>query len=223
MTTPRRKSTRKRATVDRIESDPKDPRLARIMLEGTTRSVATVGRELLSTLGIREGIAWTAQLEERVRAVQAERDARSHALSMLARSSQSAESIRRALLRRGVLAEIVESTVKSLVADRWIDEESHAALRADRLSAARPGASEAHLSEALEHEGIIEPLAVREARRVAGGADSAARALSLARAAIKRRGRRTVVAVAQSLIRKGFDASIIKDAMRREGFDCDEE
>jgi len=223
MTATRRPTTRKQPIIERIETDPKDPRLARIMVGGATRSVATVGRETLSALGVREGIRWTAQLETRVRNAQAERDARSHALAMLARASQSAESIRRGLLRRRVAQDIVERTVESLVADRWIDEEAHAALRADRLSTSRPGACEAHLTEALGNEGITEPLALREARRVAGSAESAARALLLARTALQRRGRRTAVAVAQSLARKGFDPSIIADAMRREGHDCDAE
>lgn len=223
MTAARRPSARKQPLIERIETDPKDPRLARIMVAGAPRSVAIVGRETLTALGVREGIRWTVQLEARVRSVQAEREARSCALAMLARASQSAESIRRALLRRRVTAEVVERTVASLVADRWIDEEAHAALRADRLSAARPGACETHLMEALGNEGIPESLALREARRVAGSADSAARALSLARTALQRRGRRTAMAVAQSLVRKGFDPSIIADAMRREGFDCDAE
>lgn len=223
MTAPRPTRTRKQAIIERIETDPKDPRLARIKIAGTSRCVATVGRETLTGLGIREGIRWTSQLQTRVRSAQAERDARSHALAMLARASQSAESIRRALLRRSIPSDIVERTVASLVADRWIDEEAHASLRADRLSASQPGACETHLMQALGNEGIVESLAVREARRVAGSAESAARALSLARSALQRRGRRTALAVAQSLARKGFDPTIIADAMRREGFDCDVE
>jgi len=221
MTTARRTASRKQALIDRIESDPKDPRFARLFLAGAKRPEITVGREVLAALGIREGSRWTIQVQSRVRTAQAERDARSHALAMLARASQSAESIRRALLRRRIAEDIVERTVKSLVADRWIDEEAHAALRADRLAASRPGACEAYVNEALTQEGICEGFAQREAHRVAGSAESSARALSIARTALQRRGRRTALAVAQSLLRKGLDPSIIADAMRREGFDCD--
>jgi SOS response regulatory protein OraA/RecX len=221
MTTARRTASRTKALIDRIESDPRDPRLARIFLVGAKRVETTVGREVLAALGIREGSRWTTQLQSRVRNAQVEREARSHALAMLARASQSAESIRRALLRRRIAGDIVERTVESLVADRWIDEEAHAALRADRLSVSRPGACEAHLSEALTQEGICEQLAQREAHRIAGSAESAAHALSIARTALQRRGRRTALAVAQSLLRRGLDPSIIADAMRREGFDCD--
>ncbi|MBM4008041.1 MAG: hypothetical protein FJ285_00405 [Planctomycetes bacterium] len=223
MTLARRTNRQKASMIERIATDPKDPRLARILVAGGKRAVAIVGRETLAALGVREGIRWTAQLETRVHRAQQEREARSYALAMLARASQSAESIRRALVRRRFAQDIVERTVASLVADRWIDEEAHAALRADRLAASRPGACETYLTEALGSEGITESLALREARRVAGSAESAARALSLARSALQRRGRRTPLAVAQSLARKGFDPSIIVNAMRREGFDCDAE
>lgn len=216
-----RASRRAAGRIERIESDPRDPRIARILVEGAARPVATVGREVLLELSVREGSRWTAALAARVAAAKAQRQARTLALAMLARSSQNAHSLRRGLMRRKVEASVAEQAIATLRADRWIDEEAHAALRADRIAASRPGAGREHIAALLAQEGIPEALASREAQRVAGGTTAATEALRAARAAIQRRGRRSALSVAQSLVRKGFDTSIIAAAMRREGFECD--
>ena len=95
-------------------------------------------------------------------------------------------------------------------------------VRADSVGRSSPGLSEDFLAQSLEWEGIDSARAQRESRRVAGNPDSRKQALELARKAIRQRGRRTALAVAASLLRKGIESAIIEDALRKEGIEFDE-
>ena len=208
--------------VDRIESDSKDPRWAKIFVDGVTRAVARLPRESLTELRIRDGMSWTAAVAKRVAQFNIRREAREYSMGMLARSSQNATTISRRLERRGFDSVVINETIALLKADGWLNDDTHAVIRADSVSRSRPGLSEDFLSQSLEWEGVDSARAQREARRVAGNLDSRKQALALARKAIRERGRRTALAVAATLLRKGIESTIIEDALRKEGIEFDE-
>ncbi len=218
-TTSRKASARK---VERIDSDSKDPRWAKIFLKGVTRAVARLPRESLTELRIRDGMSWTSAVAKRVAQFTTRREAREYSMGLLARSTQNGTTIARRLERRGFDSAVVDETIAQLTADGWLNDDTHAAVRADSVSRSRPGASEDFLSQSLEWEGVDSARAQREARRVASNPDSRKKALAIARKAICERGRRSALAVAATLLRKGIESAIIEDALRKEGIDFDE-
>ncbi|GDY06380.1 hypothetical protein LBMAG51_11670 [Phycisphaerae bacterium] len=208
--------------VDRIESDSKDPRWAKIFVDGVTRAVARLPRESLTELRIRDGMSWTAAVAKRVAQFNIRREAREYSMGMLARSTQNGTTIAQRLERRGFESVVINETIALLKADGWLNDDTHAVIRADSVSRSRPGLSADFLSQSLEWEGVDSARAQREARRVAGNLDSRKQALALARKAIRERGRRTALAVAATLLRKGIESTIIEDALRKEGIEFDE-
>ena len=218
-TTSRKVSNRK---VDRVESDSKDPRWAKIFVNGVTRAVARLPRESLTELRIQDGMSWTATVAKRVEQFTTRREAREYSMGMLARSTQNGTTIARRLERRGFDSSVVHETIALLKADGWLNDDTHAEVRADSVGRSRPGMSEDFLAQSLECEGVDSARAQREARRVTGNPESKKRALALARKAIRERGRRNALAIAASLLRKGIESAIIEDALRKEGFEFDE-
>lgn len=208
--------------VDRIESDSKDPRWAKIFVDGVTRAVARLPRESLTELRIRDGMSWTSSVAKRVSQFITRREAREYSMGMLARSSQNATTISRRLERRGFDSVVINETIALLKSDGWLNDDTHAVVRADSVGRSSPGLSEDFLAQSLEWEGIDSARAQRESRRVAGNPDSRKQALELARKAIRQRGRRSALAVAATLLRKGIESAIIADALRKEGIEFDE-
>ena len=209
-------------TIDRLESDGKDPRWAKVFLEGSTRAVARLPRESLTELRVREGAAWTAALARRVREFVTHRDAREFAMGVLARSSHNAATISARLTRKGFDDAVVSRTVSELKTDGWLNDDVHAAIRAESVTRQRRGLSQESLEILLEAEGIDAPRAARESRRVAGSAHAMREALALARRAIAKRGKRTAYAVATNLARRGMDTEVVSQALRAEGWDLEE-
>lgn len=212
-------STRK---VERIDSDAKDPRWAKIFVKGVTRAIARLPRESLTELRIRDGMSWTATVSKRVARFTTRREAREYSMGMLAQRTQNGTTIAQRLERRGFETAVIDETIAQLKEDGWLNDDTHAVVRADSVSRSRPGTSEEFVSQSLELEGVDSARAQREARRVAGSADSQRQALALARKAIRERGRKSALAVAATLLRRGIDGVIIQDALRREGIDFDE-
>ncbi|MSQ91307.1 MAG: hypothetical protein EXS01_07960, partial [Phycisphaerales bacterium] len=208
--------------IDRIESDPKDPRWAKIFLTKTPRSVARIPRESLTELRLREGAAWTAPLAKRVAQFVAIREARAYAMGLLAKATQNGTTISQRMERRGFDARTVLSTVRDLKADGWLNDDTHAALRAESLTRQRRGLSQESVAGLLEAEGVDAPRASRESKRVAGSAQANRAALAIARTAIAKRRKKSVFAVAAALARRGMDTEIITAALRSEGFDVEE-
>jgi|GEM_PF-719970 len=208
--------------VERIESDAKDPRWAKIFLKGSARSVARLPRESLTELRIRDDMKWTTTVAKRVRQFVTSREAREYSMGLLARASQNATTIARRLERRGFEPAVIVATVAQLVADRWIDDDAHAAVRAESIGRTRPGASAKFIAKALHWEGVDENRAQREGQRIGGSAQSQRQALVVARKAIHERGRKNPMAIANALLRRGIDGAIIEDALRQEGFSFDE-
>ena len=108
---PRAPASRK---VERIESDSKDPRWAKIFVDGVTRAVVRLPRESLTELRIRDGMAWTAAVSKRVAQFTTRREAREYSMGMLARSSQNATTISRRLERRGFDSVVINETIALL-------------------------------------------------------------------------------------------------------------
>lgn len=208
--------------VERIETDAKDPRWAKIFLAGTARSIAKLPRESLTELRIRDGMKWTATVAKRVSQFVTSRQAREYSMGLLARASQNATTITQRLERRGFAPAIIAATVAQLVADRWIDDDAHAAVRAESISRTRPGASSTFIAAALHWEGVDENRAQREGQRIGDSAQSQRQALVVARKAIRERGRKNPMAIANTLLRRGIDAAIIESALQHEGIDFNE-
>ncbi len=209
-------------TIERIESDAKDPRWAKVFLEGTVRAAARLPRESLTELRIAEGGSWTPTLAKRVSHFVIHRDARECAMGVLARSSQNATTMAARLTRKGFEASVVAKTLVELKADGWLNDDTHAAGRAESLTRQRRGLSQESVEGLLEAEGVDTQRASRESKRVAGTAQAKRAALEIARKAIAQRGKKPAYAVAATLSRRGMDRSIIAAALRSEGFDVEE-
>lgn len=209
-------------TIDRIESDAKDPRWAKVFLAGATRAAARLPRESLTELRIKEGGAWTEALAKRVHAFVIHRDAREYAMGLLARSTQNAATITVRMNRKGFESSVVAKTITDLKADGWLNDDTHAALRAESLTRQRRGLSQESLEGMLEGEGVDAPRASRESKRVAGSAQAKRAAFEIARKAIAQRGKKNAYTVATALARRGMDTDIVTAALRSEGFDVEE-
>ncbi|MSR69785.1 MAG: hypothetical protein EXS17_05515, partial [Phycisphaerales bacterium] len=196
-------------TIDRIESDAKDPRWAKVFLEGVTRAIARLPRESLTELRITEGASWTATLAKRVNLFVIHRAAREFAMGLLARSTQNATTITARMTRKGFESSVVAKTIVDLKADGWLNDDTHAALRAESLTRQRRGLSQESVAGLLEAEGVDAPRASRESKRVAGSAQANRAALAIARTAIAKRRKKSVFAVAAALARRGMDTEII--------------
>ncbi len=208
--------------LDRIESDNKDPRWAKLFLEGVARSVARLPRESLTELRIRDGMNWTPAVAKRVRQFVAHREAREYSMSLLAKSTQNGATLAQRLDRKGYDADLVAKTIAELKSDGWLNDDTHATIRASSVSRSRRGLSVDSLSQLLESEGIDQVRASREGRRVAGTPQAKHLAIAMAREALANRGKKHPLTVAGALLHRGMDADTIRSALRQEGIDFDE-
>ncbi len=213
---------RKAPRIQSLDSDPRDPRVVRVVLAGQTRAVAQLPRESLTELRLAEGLAWTAAVARRVAAFTAHRKTRELSLKCLAQRSHNATTLGAALSRRGVDEGVVARVLAELVKDGWLNDERHAESRALSLGRRHPGISADAAAALLESDGVDAPRAWTHAKRIAR--DEALCAVALARAvtALRGRGSRHPLAVAASLARRGIDRTIIERALRQEGIDAEE-
>lgn len=207
--------------VVRIDSLPGDPRVARIFVSGQRASAAQVPRESLTELRLSEGCAWNATLSRRVALFVRTREARDVAMRALARASHNTTTMTRLLQRRGFDGKLVVAMVEQLRSDGWLNDDEHARRRAESTARRHPGISAQAMAGVLEDQGIDEARSRREARSVADSPEHRQQALAMARTAIRRRGRRSAIAVAAALARRGMDESILEDALRLEGIDLE--
>lgn len=194
----------------------------KIFLDRTTRAAARLPRESLTELRIKEGASWTPTLAKRVSAFVIHRDAREFAMGLLARSSQNAATMTLRMTRKGFESSVIAKTLSELKADGWLNDDTHAAVRAESLTRQRRGLSQESLEGMLEAEGVDAPRASRESKRVAGSAQAKRAAFEMARTAISQRGKKSAYAVASQLARRGMDSDIVTAALRSEGFDVEE-
>ena len=213
----------KRATpvVEALPPDSKDPRWVRVLVTDAARAVARLPREALTEMRLDVGTAWTPATAKRVQDFVAHRQAREAALGLLAKSAQSAASIKQRLTARKFNAAIVAKVTEELTEDGWLNDDRHAEDRAGSLAAKRPGLSEDAAAGLLEAQGVDRTRALRHGLRVSADSESRSSGLDLARRAIRARGKKSAYAVATMLARRGVDEAIIMDALAKEGFDVE--
>ncbi len=214
---PRRRSSVR--SLERIQTDTKDPRWVKLFVEGSTRAAARIPRESLTELRITDGMRWTAAVDARVKSYGARREAREFSMGALAKRTHNSTTLADRLTRRGFDRAIVDATVLEMKADGWLDDDAHAESRAHAVHRQKRGLSVENLAHVLEFEGVDQTRAAREGRRVAGSVGARREALALARATIAKRGKKSALAVAGALERRGMDPFVIEEALRLEGID----
>ncbi len=203
------------ASIAAVVTLPRDPGLCRIELTGGTAPRGAVGpirRDDAERLGLRVGAAWTAALARRVAVLVESTELRRRALLALGRSAVSEAQLEARLRRRGASAAVVRSVLDQLRADGWLDDRRSAADRASSIT--RRGAFAATALDALlDAEGFRER--DRRAAVEATAPDDRRSALAEARRGAERG--ESASATARRLSRRGFDADIIEEVLRRTG------
>jgi SOS response regulatory protein OraA/RecX len=196
--------------IEALRTAARDPGRVALIVQG--ERVGELRRETAEALGAREGAAWTAALERRVREAMQTEACRADALRRLGRRDMTRAMLTERLAARWPAA-LAERIVAELTTEGWINDRGYAQRRAESLQVRAPLAPEA-MQARLEGEGVPASLARSTARAATAATDLDAEVRRL-----QSRGR-GAAAIARALGRGGFDSDTILAALHRAGLEC---
>jgi SOS response regulatory protein OraA/RecX len=188
-----------------------------VRVKAGRRTLATLTRGEVQTLGLAAGSVWTDELHLRAKGFANARAALAQCLRWLRVADRSAHELRERLLAKGFAPADTEAALKLLAGTRLQSDEALQARTESKLKQA--GASDAKISRTLQAKGL-KPLPVKPD---ASGSDEASRALALARAAIAKPGsaetrvRRALGALARSEYDEETAREAVMQASREAG------
>jgi SOS response regulatory protein OraA/RecX len=202
--------------IEELRPLPADPNMRRVRVNGST--VATLRASDVEQLNLAPGVIWTAQLAAMVDHLSALQKARKLALSMLARSSRTAQQIITRLVERGHDRAVAEHIAGELAANHWIDDERYAHDFAQTMMRNKPAAAGV-ITDKLTRRGVDAATARRAARDATAPESPEQVALALAQQKLLRMGKlsRPVQQrrIASLLGRRGFDEDVIDATLER--------
>lgn len=203
-------------TITAVTTCPDDPGLC--MIRVGRRRIGPLRRDDAERLGLREGRAWSAVLARQADRLVASTALRRTALAALGRTALSARALSARLVSRGADADLVDEVLAGLAADGWLDDGRSAESRA-RSIRRRGAVARGALDSALELEGFRP-----RDRRAAIAADAASdRDMAMGETRTRLARGESAPTIARRLARRGFEADIIREALRRCGCTLEDE
>jgi regulatory protein len=199
-------------TITAIRPLPADPNQRCVLVED--REVARLAAADVEALALREGDAWTAEVRERVRELEAIDVVRRDALKALGRRAFSRRELCERLARAHDAA-LCEAVVDECCEHGWLDDDAYARDLAESVLRRGP-AGAALLVGRLEQRGIDTDRAERIVGEVLADRDEVEAAVALAEGRLDRPAtEQSLRRVAALLARRGFDENTVRLAIHR--------
>lgn len=205
------------STISGIATTTADP--DRLSIRIGRRTVARLSREAAQSIGLEVGLEWTHALEARVEEAAATERAVAYAVRLLGRRPLSRRELVQRLASRGFDRKAADAAAEEVVRMGLIDERAYAEAVIRNTTIRRP-AGRRLLEAKLRGRGIETEAARRAIESAASESNPLEDATELAR---KRAatlpesldGRAASRRLAGLLARRGFDAGVVQEAVRR--------
>ncbi|HWB19226.1 MAG TPA: regulatory protein RecX [Phycisphaerales bacterium] len=199
-----------------IRAKPDQPSRRKILVG--KRVVAELGEDEIDRLGLHEGTRWTEMLAEKVQSAMQLDKAQREAMRIIAKRPRTSKEVSMALIRKGFGEATVDSAVRRLVKDGWLNDTQFAHALADETTRRKP-ASRRLVSERLKKRGVKSTDVDAAIRDTIGSSSESDEAVKLAKLLMKRTTgldlRTKARRIAGGLARRGFDEETVLDVLER--------
>jgi regulatory protein len=209
-------TTRRTATITKLEAQKRNPRRVSIYLDGSF--ALGMDDDLAGQLGLHQGQTLTPEELERIVRAEDKNRARNYALEFLGYRARSVREVRERLNRRGYPGEMVENIIEELQQSGLLDDEDFASRWARGRMNTKP-LGERLLRQELRLKGVPEEIIERTLERTFREISQEELAVGMLRARqMRSRGLDQAKAkrrMADFLLRRGFDRQTAWEAVRR--------